>query len=382
MVTRITNGQVLVGGDFRALDLYLSGDRILAVGGERPADRVVDAAGCYVTAGFIDLHCHGGGGADFSDGDEKGVARAALAHLRHGTTTVFPTVLSLDAEVMERAIRAIEAARKTLPVLGGIHLEGPYFSPAQTGAQNGGALRAPNPAEYGAILAGHKIARWDYAPELDEDFHFLDSLLANGVLPAAAHTNATCAQMEAAAAHGCRLVTHLYSCTSTIRREAGFRIAGVVEATYLCDGISAELIADGCHLPHELLRLAYKQKGADRLALVTDAMRAAADPALGADQTGRFEIGGVPCIVEDGVAKLLDRSAFAGSIATTGRLVRTCAAAGIPLADCVKMITETPARLMGLTDRGRLEAGLLADAVIFDGDIRIKQVFSRGAAVL
>lgn len=384
MVTRITNGKVLVDGRFQALDLYLENEKILAVGGERAADRTIDAAGSYVTAGFIDLHCHGGGGADFSDGDEKGVAKAALVHLRHGTTTLFPTVLSLDFQVMERAIRAIETVRKTLPVLGGIHLEGPYFSPAQTGAQNGSALRAPDPAEYGRILSDHEIARWDYAPELDGDFRFLDTLLAHGVLPAAAHTDATCAQMEAAAARGCRLVTHLYSCTSTIRREAGFRIAGVVEATYLCDDISAELIADGCHLPHELLRLAYKQKGADRLALVTDAMRAAADPALRADreQAGRFEIGGVPCIVEDGVAKLLDRSAFAGSIATTDRLVRTCAAAGIPLSDCVKMVTETPARIMGLSDRGRLAAGCAADVVIFDEDVRVKRVISRGEAVL
>ena len=182
--------------------------------------------------------------------------------------------------------------------------------------------------------------------------------------------------MEAAADRGCNLITHLYSCTSTVRREKGFRIAGVTEAAYLRDDISAELIADGCHLPNELLRLAYKCKGADRLALVTDSMCAG-----GTDAEGEFELSGVPCIVEDGVAKLLDRSAFAGSVATTDRLVRTAVKAGIPLCDAVKMMTETPARIMGALSVGKLEVGYDADIVIFDDDITLKTVISKGNTV-
>ena len=182
--------------------------------------------------------------------------------------------------------------------------------------------------------------------------------------------------MEEAAKRGCRLVTHLYSCTSTIKREQGFRIAGVVEATYLTDEISAELIADGCHLPHELLRLAYKLKGPDKLAFVTDGMRAA-----GMNVEGEFEIGGVPCIVEDNVAKLLDRSAFAGSIATTDRLVKTGVETGIPLTDTLKMMTETPARIMGLEKKGKIEVGYDADLVIFDKNIDIKTVILQGERV-
>ena len=377
MITRIKNGNVLVDGVFQSVDLFFDGKTIISVGTEIPFDRDIDANGNYVTAGFIDLHCHGGGGADFSDGDTEGVFRAAKIHLQHGTTTLFPTALSADFDALEKAICAIENAQKILPMLAGIHLEGPYFSPAQTGAQNGKALRKPLTEEYDAILAKHKIARWDYAPELDVDYGFLNALVAAGALPAAAHTDATCEEMEAAAAQGCRLVTHLYSCTSTIRREAGFRIAGVVEATYLRDDVCAELIADGCHLPHSLLRLAYKLKGPDRLVLVTDAMRAA-----GLKQTGAFDIGGVPCIVEDGVAKLLNRMAFAGSIATADRLVRTCQAAGIPLADCVKMITQTPARIMGLHNKGRIAVGCDADIVVFDSGIEIQKVFLQGEQVV
>ena len=377
MITRIKNGNVLIDGVFQKTELFLDGKTIVSIGTDMSFDRDVDAEGHYVTAGFIDLHCHGGGGADFGDGDPNGVICAAETHLRHGTTTLFPTTLSMDFEMLEKSICAIEEAQRALPMLAGIHLEGPYFSPAQSGAQNGKMLRKPMYEEYHTILTKHKIVRWDYAPELDVDFRFLSALRTAGVIPAAAHTDATCEEMEAAAAQGCRLVTHLYSCTSTVRREAGFRIAGVVEAAYLTDDVCAELIADGCHLPHSLLRLAYKLKGPDRLVLVTDAMRAA-----GLEQTGVFDIGGVPCVVEDGVAKRLDRMAFAGSIATADRLVRTCQAAGIPLADCVKMITQTPARIMGLPCKGRIEVGFDADIVIFDSDIEIKKVFLLGEQVV
>ena len=373
MITKITNGKVLLNGTFQNTDLYIEGKTILATEGEIPFDRMVDAKGNYVTAGFIDLHCHGGGGVDFSDGEN--VATPVMTHLRHGTTTIFPTVVSTDMAVLEKAICAIENVN--LPMIGGIHLEGPYLSPAQTGAQNPEALHRPAKAEYTPILKNHKIARWDYAPERDEDYSFLQALNEAGVVAAAAHTDATCQEMEAAADKGCRLITHLYSCTSTIRREKGFRIAGVVEATYLRDDIYAELIADGCHLPPELLRLAYKQKGADKLALVTDAMRAA-----GTADSGEFEIGGVSCIIEDGVAKLLDRSAFAGSIATADRLVRTCVKAGISLADSIKMLTQTPATIMGLANKGILAPGYDADIVIFDEEIGIRCVFVQGEQML
>lgn len=376
MITKIQNGRVLINGELRHSNLYIADGRILAVGGEQASNLTLDAKGAYVTPGFVDLHCHGGGGYDFNTNDPQAVSVAVNTHLAHGTTSLYPTVTSTTPAQTERAMKAIEAAMPSHPSIRGIHLEGPYLSAAQTGAQNPAALKKPPREEYEPLLRAYKIARWDYAPENDEGFAFLDALLAHGVLPSAAHTDATCAQMEAAAAHGCRLITHLYSCTSTIRRDHGFRIAGVLEAAYLVDDIRAELIADGCHLPHELLRLAYKCKGPDRLVLVTDAMSAA-----GTEAEGEFELGGVRCIVEDGVAKLLDRSAFAGSIATADRLVRTCLSAGIPFADTLKMITETPAAIMGLSQKGRIAPEMDADLVFFDENVNVHAVMLGGALV-
>lgn len=376
MITKIINGRLICGGDIISEPLYFANGKITFVGGEHEFERTIDADGNYVSAGFVDIHCHGGGGADFNSGEADAVRIAVNTHLSFGTTTIYPTVTSASIELMEKAISAIEAVESELPSVAGIHLEGPYFSPSQMGAQNGDSLKRPIKKEYETILKNHKITRWDYAPDNDPDFEFLETLKEYGVIAAAAHTDATCAEMEAAADRGCRLITHLYSCTSTIRREKGFRIAGVTEAAYLRDDISAELIADGCHLPSELLRLAYKCKGADRLSLVTDSMCAG-----GTDSEGEFELSGVPCIVEDGVAKLLDRSAFAGSVATTDRLVRTCIKAGIPLCDTIKMMTETPARIMGASSVGKLDVGYDADIVIFDDDITVEAVISKGNIV-
>ena len=169
-----------------------------------------------------------------------------------------------------------------------------------------------------------------------------------------------------------KLITHLYSCTSTITRKSGFRILGVIETAYLYDNIDVETIADGCHLPPELLKLIYKFKGDENMCLVTDAIRHGGMTNI---ENETSENGNMPYIIEDGVAKLADRSAFAGSIATTDVLARTCVKkAGIPLESAVKMITETPARIMKLKTKGKLEKGFDADIVIFDENINIKKV--------
>jgi N-acetylglucosamine-6-phosphate deacetylase len=177
--------------------------------------------------------------------------------------------------------------------------------------------------------------------------------------------------------NGCNLITHLYSCTSTVTRDHGFRRLGVIETAYLCDDIYVEIICDGKHLPPELIRLIYKIKGADRIALITDSLALA-----GTEQTHGF-MQSTEFIIEDGVCKLMDRSAFAGSIATADRLLRVAVMeAGISILDAVKMLTKTPAEIMRLPHKGVIAPRKDADFAVFDEDMRIRQVFAKGEPMI
>jgi N-acetylglucosamine-6-phosphate deacetylase len=260
----------------------------------------------------------------------------------------------------------------------GAHLEGPYLSKNQTGAQCPDHITPPIEEDYLPLLKEHSkaIARWSYAPENDLDEKFAKALKEYGVVAAAGHTDAIYGDMIRAQEQGCNLVTHLYSCTSTITRDHGFRRLGVIETAYLSDDMFVEIICDGKHLPPELIQMIFKIKSADKIALITDSLHLA----------GTGETQGVTVdtafIIEDGVCKLLDRTAFAGSIATADRLVRVAVKeAGISVIDAVKMLTATPAKIMGLSHKGRLESGCDADIVVFNDDIEIKKVFAKGNIV-
>ena len=193
-------------------------------------------------------------------------------------------------------------------------------------------------------------------------------------MPSVAHTDGTYADVKKVYDRGMRLATHLYSSMSTITRDRGFRVLGVIEACLLLDDVMVETIADGCHLPPELLRLIYKTKGVDNICLVTDSMRAAGLDVKESIIGNKEE--GLKCIIEEGVAKLPDRTSLAGSIATADRLIRTFHKdAGVDIVNTVKMMTANPARIMNLKNKGKLEKGYDSDIVIFDENINIKKVF-------
>lgn len=379
MITKIKNGRLVLSDRIEEKNLYIENGKITAItGDDLPFDDEFDAGGAYVAPGFIDIHVHGGGGFEFADGTEEALVNAANIHFAHGTTTLYPTISAYDYEKTAAALGVIEKYGKSdgvKPHIYGCHLEGPYFSPEQSGAQDPSFIRTPDEAEYKKLVARYAsvIKRWSYAPELDGADKFLDFLNENRIVASAAHTDAELSHIKKAYEHGMKLITHLYSCTSTIKRRQGFRILGVTEAAYYFDGITVEAIADGCHLPPELLALIYKLKGAERVCLVTDAIR---HGGMENAENDTCQNGNMPYIIEDGVAKLADRSAFAGSIATADCLVRTCVKkAGIPLCDAVKMITETPAKTMGLERKGKLEKGFDADVVVFDSDVNVLKVF-------
>lgn len=351
-----------------------------------PDAEIVDAQGNFISPGFIDIHIHGGGGSDFMDGTVDGFLQIAQTHAKHGTTSMLPTTLTCEKEDLIQTLEAYQTACVTNQLGAdfiGMHLEGPYFAVSQRGAQDPKFIRDPDPAEYKEILSSFDfIKRWSAAPELKGAVEFGKYVTSKGVLAAIAHTDAIYEEVLEAFHHGgFTLATHFYSAMSGVTRRNAFRFAGVIESAYLLDDMDVEIIADGVHLPAPLLKLIYKIKGPDRIALITDAMRAA-DMPEGESVLGSFK-NGLKVIVEDGVAKLPDRTSFAGSVATADRLVRTMLTiAEVPLVETIQMITETPARIMGVSDRkGSLTKGKDADVVIFNDQIEVQRTFVKGRSV-
>lgn len=342
---------------------------------------VIDVGGRYIAPGFIDIHCHGGGDYDFMDGTVEAFIQASNAHLRYGTTSMLPTTTTSTTEELFKAIDSFKLARdmERGPNLLGLHVEGPYLAYEQRGAQDPRYIKEPSPEEYNAILDySDVIKRWTIAPELPGAMEMAQLLRERGIVCSIGHSDAFFDDVVRAVESGFTHVTHLYSAMSMVRRINAYRHAGVVESALLLDDLTVELIADGAHLPQSLLQLVYKVKGPDKICLVTDSIRAATMPE-GVTTLGSKEDGQV-VIVEDGVAKLPDRSAFAGSTCTTDRLIRTMVQlAQVPLADAVRMLTLTPAKVLGVNDRkGSLSPGKDADIVVFDDDIHVSLVMING----
>ena len=390
MKYRLFGGEIVFPEGTEKRDILVSGGKIEAIV-DREAKvsedyTPVDCGGYYISAGFIDIHQHGGGGSDYMDGSPEDYLNATDAHLAHGTTSVMPTLLSASKEDILHAVNNYKIAKNDPRIksnLIGIHVEGPYISAAQSGAQKPEHIRCFDESEYKEIYdasEGH-IKRWSVAPEVEGAESFAEFANKNGIALSIAHSNADADTVRRAYGWGFRHITHLYSCMSTITRKGGFRSAGVLEAAFLLDGMNVEIIADGCHLPHDLLTYVAKFKKNQNIALITDAMRAA-----GQDVSESF-LGSVtdplPVIIEDGVAKLTDRSAFGGSIATADRLVRNMLACGVSLPEAIAMITVNPLQMMGLAlKKGELRQGYDADICVFDKDINIKTVICNGEIVV
>jgi len=345
----------------------------------------IDAKGKYISPGFIDIHVHGGGGHDFMDGSEEAFLKIAETHAQYGTTGLMPTTLTSELDELYHTLELYKQANqnntKGAQFLG-MHLEGPYFAMSQRGAQDPRYIRNPDPKEYMEILSrSNDIKRWSAAPELKGAIEFGNHLRSKGILVAMAHTDAIYEEALEAFEAGFTLGTHFYSCMSGVTRRNCFRYAGVIETAYLLDEMDVEIIADGVHLPAPLLKLIYKIKGPDRIALITDSMRAAGMPP--GDSILGSKHNGLKVLVEDGVAKLPDRTSFAGSVATSDRLVRTMISiADVPLSEAVKMATQTPANILGLgSSKGSITKGKDADIVIFDQDIQVNTTIVGGRVI-
>lgn len=380
MLTQIINGKIFTPqGWMEDGSVLIRDNKILEVTNCDLAligAELVDARGMYIVPGYVCMHAHGGGGHDFTECTADAFREVIRAHQLHGATSIFPTLSSSSFEDIRRAAAVCETlmAEKDSPVLG-LHLEGPYLTPKRAGDQFGSKLRMPDPAEYEPLVEGTRcIRRWDASPELPGALEFARYLRSKGILVAVSHTEAEYGDIKAAFEAGFTHTAHFYNGMPGFHKCREYKYEGTVESVYLIDDMTIELIADGIHLPGTILRLAYKLKGAERTCLVTDALAwAAADGAVPA---------GANIVIEDGVCKTADRSSLAGSIATMDVLVRTAVKAGIPLADAIRMASETPARLMGVDGRkGSLDKDKDADVLILDRDLNIRAAWAMGRLV-
>lgn len=338
---------------------------------------LIDAKGMYVVPGGVEIHCHGGGGGDFMEGTEEAFRKAINAHMKHGTTSIFPTLSSSSVDMINRAAETCTKlmAEPDSPVLG-LHLEGHYLNQKMAGGQMPEYIKDPDPKEYIPIVEQwHCLKRWDAAPELPGAIQFGKYLHGKGILASVAHTQAEFEDMQAAWEAGYTHATHFYNAMPGFHKRREYKYEGTVESIYLIDEMTAEVVADGIHVPPTILRLIYKIKGPERSCVITDALACAC-----AENAEAFD---PRVIIEDGVCKLSDRSALAGSIATMDRLIRTLVQrADIPLDDAIRMASETPSKIMGVYDRkGSLARGKDADVMILDKDLNLRAVWAMGKLV-
>ena len=384
----IRNGTVYTGrGVIPDGVVLVDGTKIRAVGrsDEIPLPEVaesLDAAGASIVPGFVDMHMHGLHGFSAMDGDVASIAEMSLRLARFGVTSFLPTTVSAPWPEITAAIASVRAAQhEPLPgaELLGVHVEGPYLSHQERGAHPEELLRVPADDDPECLLAHCDVVRLvTLAPELSGAVALIASLHERGVAVSAGHSVAVDSEFEPAVDAGLSHATHLFCNMGTLRRMNLRRVAGLVESILLDDRVTAEIIADGYHIAPSLMKLAFKIKGAGKLALVTDAS------ALTGMPPGQYRHGGRDVVVEQHVTYVTDRSAYAGSVATMDHCLRHAIdAIGLALEDALPMATLTPATILGVDARkGSLETGKDADIVIMDRGLRVVRTIAAGRVVV
>jgi N-acetylglucosamine-6-phosphate deacetylase len=354
-------------------------DGIVATGSLSPDVERIDVGGRYIAPGLIDVHTHGALGHTFNEPDTEAFAAIAAEQLRHGVTSLLATVATASIPDLIRCLvfsrEWMAAPRPGAQVLG-VHLEGPYFSMAQRGAQDPEHLRSPDDGTAELLLEHHDVLRiMSYAPELPGAVDLTRRLVALGIVPAAGHSDAREEHVWAAIDAGLRHAIHIWSGQSSTVREGPWRKPGLLEVSLVAEELTVEMIADNRHLPPTLMRLAYRSVGAKRLCVVSDATSGAGLP-----EGARFRMGGMQYEVHDGVGMLLDRTAFAGSTTFVNRMAAILHdAVGVPLVEAIRMASLVPAQVIGRADRkGSLTPGKDADIAIFDDDLAVWRTLIAG----
>ena len=375
MLTQIINGKILTpNGWVEGGSVIISDSKIMEIANSdlpRIGARIVDVKGDYILPGLVAMNIHGAAGHAFKDSNKEEFEKAIKAHLKHGATTIFPTIYTAKIEKIYRSAEICEEILKegNTPVKG-LHIAGPYFNPNMV-KQFPGA-KDPDKEEYLKILSDiNCIKRWDISPELPGSCEMAKVLKWKNIVAGITHTQAEFEEVKNANEAGFKHVSQLYNSMPGFHKRGEYKYEGTVESVFLFDDMSVEVIADGKHLPGTILRLVYKLKGAEMMSLVTCALKYAAyDGEIEADSD---------FIIEDGVCKFKDHSSLAGSLATMDRVVKVAVEAGIPFEDAVRMASESPAKVMGCFDRcGSLEDGKDADLVIMNKDYEVTGVWLQG----
>ena len=384
----IKNGVLVLENQCYKGDLRTKGERIDEISSSLSPyydEEVIDAKGNLVMPGVVDLHTHGSGGYDFMDGDEECVTKASQSLLMTGTTTCLPTSLTSSDDDLFLFFDNIRKAQKEKKGarIPGVHLEGPYFSDSMKGAQDPRYIITPTPDHYKNVMEKGEglIKRWTIAPEVEGAMECIKYLKKEGVIISGGHTDSDYDTISMAYDNGMSMLTHFYSGMSTIKRVGGFRVLGAVEAGYLIDGLTLELIADGMHLPPELLRLIFKIKDMSKIIACSDSMRGAGmgdGPSILGPKNN-----GTDVIVEDGIAKMPDRTCFAGSVATGGRLLKTLLLImHLAPSKAAYLLSLHPSIIIGMDkDIGSIKIGKYADLLILDENANINTVILGGKTV-
>lgn len=379
MLTQIINGKILTAnGWLEGGSIILCDSKILEIANSdlpRVGATIVDVKGDYILPGFVAMNIHGGGGHAYKEGTREAFDIATDVHLKHGATTIFPTIYTAKTEKIYNSVKVCEEVMgEGKTVVKGIHIAGPYFNPQMVKSFPG--AKNPDKEEYLQILASTNcIKRWDISPELPGAYEMAKILKWKNIVAAITHTQAEFEVVRDAYEAGFTHVSQLYNAMPGFHKRGEYKYEGTVESVFLMDDMSVEVTADGKHLPGTILRLVYKLKGVEMMSLVTNALKYAGyDGDVEPDSD---------FIIEDGVCKLKDHSSLAGSIATMDRSVRVAVESGIPFEDAVRMASATPAKVMGCYDRvGSLEEGKDADVVLMNKDYTVTGVWSAGTRVL
>ena len=369
MKTAIKGGKVVTPLEvFEQADVLIEDSAIVAVGPGVAAGEhceTIDAAGHIIAPGFVDIHVHGSAGHDTMDGTREAIEGMANHFVKHGVASFLPTTLTMAAEDIMAAIRAVHECQQN-PVAGaqplGVHLEGPYIDSAKKGAQPVQHVRTAADLDYQGFFSLGNVRMISLAPEIDDNRALIGYARTRGAAVAVGHSSASFEQVAEAVKLGVNQSTHTFNQMEGMHH----RKPGTVGAALMLDDIYAQFIADGVHLHPAIVKMIVRLKGPERATLITDAIRGAGMP------DGEYELGGQPITVKDGAVRLKDGT-LAGSTLTMDRGVRNTAAfSGAPLRECIQMATLTPARSIGVANRkGSLEPGKDADIVLLSPDLQV-----------